>query len=351
MQASDIADLVTSTLDDLGRQKITDNMSAYQNTHALKRLLMKGKVKFDDGKAATFNRITGTGESFRFVGMGAEDIVDVANVLGTGTVPWRHFTWNYAWEFREPLMNRGASRIVDLIKTRRAAELGSAVVGLERALWRVAAVDSNDMYGIPNWVVKSSTDATFANNDGLNGLAPSGYTTVAGINPSTDEKWRNYATTYTSVSKDDFVREARRMANKTNFKPLVEDGIASYNRGNDLGYYTNYTVYQTLVELLENQNENLGMNLAPYEGKVMFLGGKVEDIPELENDTTGPFYQINWGVFGAMGLDGAWMVETVKRNIDGQHTMSVIHTDCTLNTICYDRRLLGVLATGTGMPA
>jgi len=71
----------------------------------------------------------------------------------------------------------------------------------------------------------------------------------------------------------------------------------------------------------------------------------------LDNDTTNPFYQIDWGVMGAMGLSGAYMKETNVAVVPGQHTMSATHVDSTLNTLCYDRRRCGVLATDTGLPA
>lgn len=351
VQASNIADLVTTTLSELGRLKFTDLMSDYQRTVALKRLMKKSKMTFDSGKTVSFNVITGTGGSARHVGLGAQDVVNITNNMTTGDVPWRHTTWNWAWDFREPLMNNSPAKIVDLIQTRRIGEFGSAIVLFERTLWRVpATTDDTGPYGIPYYVVKSNTAATFANNDGFNGTAPSGYTTVAGINPTTQTRWRNYATQYTAVTKDDFCRKVRRMLEKIDFTPLV-DSIPEYNTGDDMGLYCNYAVKGTLVEILESQNENLGKDVAPYEKGVMFAGTPVEYVPELENDTTNPLYAINWGEMKTMGLKGAWMKETAIPNVPGQHTMSATHTDCTWNMLCRNRRRCGVVATDTTMPA
>lgn len=351
LQAANDTDLVTTTLRELGRAKWTDNSSAYRRTIALKMIINKRKTTFDSGYEVQFNRMVGLSNAARFVGLGAQDVVDITSQMGTGSVPWRHVTWNWAWDFREPLMNNSAAKIVDLIKTRRIAAIGSMVELLERALWRVpAATDDTTVYGIPYWVVKSNTAATFANNNGFNGLAPSGYTTVAGINPTSDTRWRNYATQYTTVSKDDFVRKARRMAEYTGFEPITE-GIPQYDTGDVTEYYTNYAVSGTLVEILESQNENLGMDIAPYEGKTMFNRTKVNVVPELDSDTTNPMYQLDFGVIGAMGLQGAWMKETSVPQVPGQHTMSATHTDCTLNTLCRDRRKCGVISTDTLMPA
>jgi len=351
IQATNDADLVTSTLSELGRLKFTDLMSDYQRTVALKRLINKDKTTFDSGKSVSFNVMTGVGGSARFVGLGAIDVVDITSNLTTGDVPWRHVTWNWAWDFREPLMNNSPAKIVDLIQTRRIGEFGSAIILFERYLWRVpATTDDTSIYGIPYWVVKSNTAATLANNDGFNGTAPSGYTTVGGINPTTYPRWRNYATQYTIVSKDDLIRKMRRMAEKTDFMPLVDE-VPEYNRGNDLGYYTNYAVKATMEEILESSNENLGVDVASMENKVLFRRVPVEYIPELEQDTTNPVYQLNWGEFGAMGLKGAWMKETAVPMVPGQHTMSATHTDCTLNMFTRNRRRHGVIATDTTLPA
>ena len=350
-QAANDADLVTTTLRELGRAKWTDNSSSYRRTVALQKIINKRKTTFDSGYEVQFNRMTGLSNAARFVGMGAVDVVDITTQMGTGNCPWRHVTWNWAWDFREPLMNNSPAKIVDLIKTRRVAAMGSAIELFERALWRVPLVtDDVTIFGIPYWIVKSNTAATVANNNGFNGLAPSGYTVVGNINPTTDTRWRNYATQYTTVSKDDLIRKARRMAEYTDFQPIVSD-VPQYDTGDKVEFYTNYAVSGTLVEILESQNEDLGSDVAPYEGKAMFNRTVINVIPELDADTTNPFYQVDWGVFQAIGLKGAWMKETNVAQVPGQHTMSATHTDCTLNTICRDRRKNGVLATDVTMPA
>lgn len=347
MQASDIGDLITTTLNELGRMKFTDNATTYQNTIVMKRLLKKGKMTFDSGKAVSFNRMLQTGGSARAVGLAAQDVIDITDVMGTGEVPWRHVTWNYAFDFREPLMNNAPSKIVDLVKTRRLAELASATVFFERKFWRVpASTNTVDIYGVPYWIVKSTTAVT--TNEGFNGTAPSGYTLVANINPTTDLKWRNYAAQYTNPTKDDLVRKMRRMAFYTDFEPIVAD-IPQYDTGDDHGFYTNYAVVSTLEEILEAQNENLGNDVASKDGRVMFNRAPVTPVKELDLDTTNPVYQIDWGVFGAMGLKGAWMKETVEPRVSGQHTVAATHTDCTLNVLCRDRRKCGVLSTNTGV--
>ena len=351
LQGTDIADLVTTTLNELGENKFTDLMSDYQNTIALKRLIKKNKMSFDAGPQVEFRIITDDNQSARFVGLGAVDIVDIPNVMTKGVVDWRHITWNWAIERRMIAMNRSPRKIVDITKIERITALGSAIKKFENAFWRVPAVtDLVTAYGIPYYVVKSNTAAIAANNDGFNGLVPSGYTLVANLNPSTaaNNRWRNYATQYTTVSKDDLIRKWRRMAMYTEFTPLVDD-MPVYNLGDDYGHYTNYSVYGTCVEILESQNENLGDDIAPMEGKLKFKRGNVVFVKELDLDTTNPVYSLNWGELFTMGLRGEWMNETTIPIVPGQHTVTATHTDCTFNLLCRNRRRQGVLATNTTM--
>ncbi len=349
IQAGDLLDLTTTTLDELGELKFTDLMSDYQNTIALKRVFKKNKTTFDAGPNVRFNVITDHNNSARFVGLGEVDIVDIPNVMTTGTVPWRHITWNWAIERREIAMNRSPRKIVDLIKTRRIAAFGSAIIKFEQCLWRVpATTDAKSPYGIPYWVVKSNTATS--TNDGFNGTVPSGYTSVGGLNPTTYPRWANYATQYTNITKDDLIRKLRRAYVYTDFTPLVDD-IPQYNTGDDYMLCTNYGVIGPVEELLEAQNDSLGSDVASQDGRAMFRRTPFTFVKELDLDTTNPVYGINWGEMKTMGLRGEWMNETQIPIQPGQHTVSATHTDASFNLFCRNRRRNFVIATNTTMPS
>lgn len=352
LQAANLADLLATTLPELGELRFTDLMSDYQNTIALKRLIKKNKTTFEAGTSIKFNIATDTNDSARFVGLGESDIVNIKNVMTTGEIPWRHITWNWAIERREIAMNRSPRRIVDLIKIRRITAFGGAIIRFESAFWQVpAASDTVSPYGIPYYVVKSNTAATHANNDGFNGTLPTGYTTVAALSPTTYPRWANYATQYTNITFDDFVVKARRMAVYTDFMPLVPEEGEGYNTGDDYGYYTNYAVVSALEQLLASQNDDLGTDVASQDGKALFRRVPVTFVKFLDNDTTNPFYSLNWGELKTTGLRDEWMHETVMKEYPGQHTLTATFTDCSFNLLCRNRRRQGVIATNTSMPA
>lgn len=353
-QAANILDLITLTLPQFKRFKFTDISSNYQKTIAFKRIYRQKKTKNEDGDGVSiqFQLMTDTNGSFRFVGLGFTSVLAIPSTFISGSTPWRGWTYNWSVDGAEPAMNAGPAKIFDIMKARYFQGVGDMIKGVERALWRVPAVtDDTSVLGIPYYVVKSNTAATFANNDGFNGSVPTGYTTVAGINPTTYPRWQNYATQYTIVSKDDLVRKMRRMAEKTDFSPLVDD-MPVYDVGNDYGWYTNYGVYGSWVEVAESQNDDLGADIAPMDGqKVMFRRAKLDWLPELENDTTNPVYCIDWSTMYAARMNGWWEKE-IKVDLNPQQpTMASVHKVTRTNLICVDRRKNGVVATDTTMPA
>lgn len=351
-QATNIADLMAFTLTQYRRKKWTDNMSQYQRTIAFKQIFTKKKAMGDDGggTSVTFNILTDTNGSFRFVGLYFTSVLAPPGPVVQGSIPWRGWTYNWSVDGAEPKMNSGAEQIVDILKTRYFQAVGDMVKGTEQALWRVpASTDDESVYGVPYYIVKSATAATTANADGFNGLVPSGYTTVAGINPTTYPRWANYADAYTIVSKDDLVRKLRRAAEFTDWMPLI-DGEPIDTLGDGIGFYTNYPVYGSMVEIAESQNENLGPDIASMEQKVMFRRTKMDWVQELNRDTTGPVYGVDWSTMGFVRLNGWWEKEIKVPLNPVQPTVASTHFVTRTNLLCIDRRKNFVLSTGTTMP-
>lgn len=353
LQASGVADVLITSLNELGRLKFTDLMSDYQSTIALKRIFKKKKATIESGPEVQFNVIFDHNHSARHVGIGYVSNVNIPNLMTNGKMPWRHTTWNWAIERRLVQMNTGRAKIIDIAQTQRIAAMGSAILLFERTLWRCPSsteFDNTDPVGIPYFVVKSATAAsTDTTNDGFNGTVGSGFSVVANLSPTTYTRWRNYADAYTAVSKDDLIRKMRRARFKTDFMPLVDD-IPVYNIGDDYGIYSNYPVVSVMEEILESQNENLGTDVASMDGKVIFMRTPVTPVKELEQDTTNPVYMLNWGEIGAQGLENEWMHEQHFPAQSTQPTISMTNTDCSWNLTCRNRRRQAVISNGTTMP-
>jgi len=99
------------------------------------------------------------------------------------------------------------------------------------------------------------------------------------------------------------------------------------------------------------QNDNLGFDLDPANGKVMFRRTRIDWIPQLDEDTTVPFYGINWGKMKLAVMKGWLMRPTRIEIVPNQHTVTAVHEDSSINPYTTDRRGHFVLATGTTMPS
>lgn len=344
LTATQLQDLVTTTLRDLGPLKYTQIATPLQEYTAMSRLLTKNRVTLGSGVGIQFNVKVNLTNSFQNVGLGAADNVDIQDTMTTAQVDWRNSVTSWGWIGQEMSMNREPARIVDLIKSRRDDALIAQTVGMESNVWGppVASDDSLTPWGIKTWIVKNATA-------GFNGGMPSGYTTL-GLSTTTYPNWKNYTAPYTAITKDDLIRAWRTAARKINFKPPIK-GLPTYNTGDSYGWYTTLSVLLQLEEALEAQNDNLGNDIASKDGMTTFHRREVEWVPALDADSTGPIYGINWGVFKLFILSGWWNKETLLPIYPGQHTVSAGFLDSTYNLVLKDRRSCCVLSNGTTEPA
>ena len=337
LSAEQIADLVTTTQRELGKLRWTDMTGDLQEYVAMPKLLKKEKVQFQSGYGIQWNLMKGTSGAARNVGLFNTDALNVADQMITANIPWRHSTTSYAFERREIAMNREPARIVELIKTRRADAMIDLAKLCETDFWS-KPTDSNDQvrpFGVKYWVVGNASE-------GFNGGNPSGFSAgAAGLDAATYPRWKNWTAEYAQIAKDDLVVKWRKAATFTKFMPPVE--IKDYNRGDRYGYYTNYTVFGKLETILENQNDNLGNDLASKDGAVVFRKTPVTWVPELDADTTNPLYGLNWGVFFPVFLSGEYMREDPPEKAPNQHNVMHVFVDSTYNNKCTDRRRLFVL--------
>ena len=343
LTATQLNDLVMTTLRDLGKPKFTEIATDLQRHTAVQQLLKKNRVVLESGIGVQWDVMVNHTGSAANVGLGASDTINIVDTMVQAQADWRNTTANYAIIGQEISMNEQPARIVNLVQERRIACMIAIAEIMESNFWGppVASTDLVTPWGVNMWVVKNGTE-------GFNGGAPSGYTTI-GLNPTTYPRWTNWTAPYTAVTKDDLIRKWRKAATFTDFKPPV-DGIPTFNTGDQYGYYTNYGVIGPLEEALESQNENLGSDIASQDGKPIFRRSPVNWVPKLEADTTNPVYGINWGVFKTYILSGWWLRETNVPVYPGQHTVSAHFMDSTYQWISKNRRCNFVLSNGTTYP-
>ena len=339
-------DLVQTTLAELNKPDFTDISTDVREFTVMDRLVLNEK-NVVVGKSIDWRVNVNPTYSFQNVGLGAEDSPIIVDTTITATMPWRNSTASWAIIGQEIDINGEPARIVDEIKLRRFTAMTAAAEGWERNFWGppVAADDEVTPNGVNWWIVKNATE-------GFNGGAPSGFTTVAGINPTTYPRWRNWTFQYSAVSQSDLITKLWNASENTNFKSATPH--ASTQRGtteDKKAYYTNTALYLSLKQILQSQNENLGPDLDPFGDGLMYRGRPVQMVPYLDADTTNPFYGIDWSYVRIYVLRNWWGRQTNIPNYPGQHTVSVNFLDWTYNWVWLNRRTSFVGATGVTYPS
>jgi hypothetical protein len=337
--ADTLADLVKSTLDDLGRFHLTDISLAKQRYVAMPQIL-KRKKKMRGGKGLSWNVAVTPGGNARQTGPFEEDQTGVRDHEVTARAPWRFTTNNYSFDLHEEDMNTSdAEQILDLIKMRRQMCMNGLADHLENQIWSSpsASTDAREIWGIPHYVVKNDTQ-------GFNGGNPSGFSDCAGINATTYDQWRNYTAQYTTVTKDNLFDLMADAYYYTGFQAPHNDRIPGYNDGPmDLAIYSIWTVIRPIERILETQNDKLGFDMDPAGGRARFRGVPLTPVTKLEDDSENPVYFIDWSEMCPVFLRGWYMNEHPPKQNSRAHTVVDIHTDMQWNLRCTNRRSQAVL--------
>jgi hypothetical protein len=341
LSAEAIADLVTTTQNELGELKWTDLASNYQNYVVLPQILKKKKIRIRSGAQISRNIMLKHSNAARFVGLYATDVVAVKNVMSTITVPWRHGTTNYAIERREVAMNREPRRIVELVQEKRADAMIAMAELLEENFWHTISDDDVTPFGIQYWVVWGSGSSTGAHtyaasaNHGNFASGPGGLS-------STNKGWGNFTFTYTNLDKADGLPKLRKALRECGYKPPVS--IPQYDSGPpSYGLYVNGDTIQTMEDIGEGQNENLGRDIAVMDGQIMVRKIPVVWVSYLDDySTSDPIWGIDWSVFKPYFLDGEYLNEQTEPGRFPQHTVTKTFVDLTANYVCENRRKLFV---------
>lgn len=341
LTADDIGDMVKSTLKELGRMKFQQISQELQDYEIFTKWFKKGKVIQETGLGIQKSIMHVLTTQARHVSFADVDVTNIQDLMTQMSVPWRHVQTTWSYFRQEMLMNKGEQRIFNIIQPRRIASLISLATELENKAWAspASSSDTTDPYGIPYWIVKNSST-------GFNGGAPSGHTTVGGINPTSISKWKNYTSTYAltgGVTKAGLIKTMRTALRKCQWKSPV--GVPDYRKGADrYRNYVNETLIGQLEDIGEAQNENLGRDIASVDGgDIVFRKHPIVWIPQLDADTTNPWYMIDHATFFVYVLKGDFLHETGPKMNSDNHNAYDNFTEATYNFLNVDRRRSAVV--------
>ncbi len=349
LDASEIADMVVATLKNFKRMRFQQIAQTLQDYEMMSHWLRKDRVIVDDGLSISRTLMLKYGSSAKRTGLFGTDVVNVYDHLANLSVPWRHVTANWAFEKREVLMNRGRSLLNKIVLPRRAGAMIALAELLETDAWKtLGASDDESPYGLPYYLVKDSST-------GFNGGHASGHSSTAGINVSTYPNFMNYTFAYdsngsTDFSKNTLIKPLRTMHRKLGWRsPVTTPDLGGTTTMNRYRLYVNEVVMAGLEEVGEQQNENLGRDIARYGGDrdiaadtLVWRRHPIVWIPKLDDDSTNPLYAVDHSTFHPVVLRGDFLRESPAKEAPNQHNTIVIHVDLTYNFVCIDRRRNGV---------
>lgn len=349
LEVADLAGIVSTTLSNYGRGKITDIASDLQEYIVMSKLMKGDKLKKKDGgKDITFFLTATLGSNARDVGLYSVDAPNVTDSNLSGTVPWRFTETSYSFDVREPEINAaGPERLIELIMERRGREMAGLAEHMEERFWGAlpASTDKVKPFGLKYWLVATS-GYTADGAGGFYGGDPSGFTSgAAGIATATYPGWKNWASNYSAFTRENLLTKMRKLARETRFKsPIDFPNYDKADSGPDVRQkfqiYVNGDTQENLKQLGEDQNDNLGSDLGGSD--VTFNGSPIIWVPYLDDDSTNPIYFVNWGVFAIAVMKGE-LFRDKTLPAPNQHNVLNAFTDICWNTCCEDRRKLGVL--------
>lgn len=342
LTALDIADLVASTLYDLGPLKFQQIAQSLQYYEVFSKWFKKDKVAFDSGigiQKTLMNKLDST--SAKHVGLLDTDQVNIPDVIDQLQIPWRHAQTSWALIYQtDILMNSGKALIFNVIKPRRAAALLGLVEELESKAWgnAPATTDKVNPYSIQYWLVENATT-------GFNGGLPGSHTTVGGVSLTDSPNFKNYTAVYTSVTKSDLISKMRTAHRKIRFVSPIT--IEDYRGGVGDRYriYVNESVIASIESLGEGQNENLGRDIAAMDGTMTFRRHPIIWVPQLDSRSDNPVYMVDHSTFYPVCLRGDYLRESEATKAPNQHNVFQVYIDITYNYLCLDRRRNAVITT------
>lgn len=262
---------------------------------------------------------------------------------------WRfaHDVWVYTDQEIE-LNKQGAQfeQIYDLMESKRKGCKNSTFIGMEQALWTTASNSTMEASG----GTRPYSIRAYVTEDGL---APSGFTTVAGVNPTTYSRWRNQVSTYTAANIntelipafDDQIRKVNFQAPDTMQRYYADTRFQKFKILTDINGDKKYAgLTRDANDRLTGDQRDLGY---VNQGANVFRGIPVQYVKEMDNigyaATQPRFFWINSDYLYPVFHGKAYFRELPPMNSPSQPYTWVVHTDTWYQIVCTSRQRHGII--------
>lgn len=330
--------------------------------YELCRIYQEDRRQVDGGTSIQRNMILDRNGRARYRRLYDTDTPTVDQNMHTIDVPWCQIGTDYSWDVVEILRNKNSTKgFINLLESRRTERMWDLAELIEERGWTTptSATDKLYPYGIPYYINYLNNGVSTAGFSGQTIRYQNGTTGTicAGIDASTEPKWRNYADVYTKVDNS-LLRKLRSAVRRTRFRPapfVPQHGDDKV--GSKIKLYTNDAIVTELEDLADKRDDNntpqdlAGKMLHSFDGSVYFNRMPIKYIPQLDGLTVvdggsnafapDPIFCVDWSKLQPIVQDGYWMEEGKPMVDRGQHTTFTVFLDGSHNNLCINRRTVG----------
>jgi hypothetical protein len=320
IQADQIDGLIQTTQRHIVRERKASIAERLTKYIGVKNLFRKNKVTVQDGYGIEWNMTTDHSNTAMQVGL--FDTIAPATAIHQVrfNIPWRHTRAHVSWDLREIAMNRSPARILNYAKEKIFEMDVSWFEHLENQIWDgPSAGDDQSVFGIWGYWVFAPADGGTANT-----TAPFTTTSTGGrvnvnhtnnssgpgnVSRATYSRSAPWYQNYTSVTYGDLFDKMR-----TGFDEIDFESPVDYNMLKDgnlrHGIYCTQADARAAADEVRLQNENIGADLAYYDGKAMIRGVPITGVPKLneidaaKSTANHPFLVIDWSQLRPFCLEG-----------------------------------------------
>ena len=320
IQADQLDGLIKTTQRHIERERKASIAERLTKYIGYKNLFRKYKVSVSDGYGIEWNMTTDHSNTAQQVGL--FDTIAPATAINQVrfNVPWRHTRAHVSWDLREIAMNRSPARILNYIKEKIFEMDVSWVEHLEGQIWEgPESGDDQSAFGIWGYWVFSPADGGTANttspwtttstggrvnlNHSANSTGPGAVSRVT--YPRSAPWYQNYS----AITYSDLFAKMRVGFDEIDFVSPVDysklgDGTTQF------GIYCTQAAARAAADEARLQNENIGTDLAFYDGKAMIRGVLIQGVPKLneldaaKSTANVPFLVIDWSQLRPFCLEG-----------------------------------------------
>ena len=352
----DIADALATTLADLPDQELEyalDHQEYYWTS-----LFQRKNIQIDGGTSIQRKVSFDTSGNAAYREMFDTDEPKFGDSIQTVDVHWALLGTNASWDEFEVVQQMNSTKgYINLVQNRKDKSIIDLADLIETTMIAApaSATDLSTPYTLPYYLrMLTDSSGTINSSAGFNGqyVAYGGGTygaTVAGIDASTEAKWRNWAAPYTAINNA-FLKAYRKACIKTKFRPpIILDTPLMKERARKFNSVAGTDSVLDLMELVDNKDDNHVSTKKEALGGLLVADGdyvRINRVPVIPLDTLDsasytPIYSFDLGYFKPIVHEGYWMKRTPPMVDRRQHTTLTSYIDGAHNILVENVRKCG----------